>query len=114
MKPLNPLDAARAAVSSGGERPATAVIHDTADLRLVVFRIEPGQVVPPHRSVSTVMLSVLEGDGVLVGEAEGEPVERDCRQGDAVAYEPNELHSMRAGSAALLLLATISPRPGSR
>ena len=110
MKPLSPIDAARSAIATNPERPATAVIHDTDDLRLVVFRLAPGQSVPPHRSVSSVMLTVLEGDGTLSGDGE----EKQCTAGDVVTYDPNELHGMRAGATDFLLLATITPRPGSR
>jgi quercetin dioxygenase-like cupin family protein len=70
--------------------------------------------VPPHRNASTVMLTVLEGAGTLSGEADGAPCERACAAGDLVLYEPNELHGMRAGDGELLLLATITPRPGGR
>lgn len=114
MKPLDPASAARAAIAANPEKPATAVIHDTDDLRLVVFRIAPGQSVPPHRSVSSVMLTVLEGEGTLSGEENGLPVEQRFTSGESVTYEPNELHSMRSDSVELLLLATITPTPGSR
>jgi quercetin dioxygenase-like cupin family protein len=109
-----PREAARQAVAANPLRPATAVLHDTADVRQVVFRIAPGQSVPPHRSVSTVLLTVLEGAGVLSGEDHGVSVERRCVTGDTIAYEPNELHGMRAEGETLLLLATITPRPGAR
>jgi quercetin dioxygenase-like cupin family protein len=111
---LDPIRAARAAVAANPTRPATAIVHDGADARLIVFRIAPGQAVAPHRSPSTVQLTVLEGDGVLTGEQDGEPVERACRAGEVVVYAPNEQHGMRAGDRELLLLATITPRPGSR
>lgn len=114
MKTLDPLISARAAVATNPTRPATAVIHDTGDLRLIVFRIGAGQAVPPHRSASSVMLTVLEGEGVLSGEADGAPVDVACQPGDVVTYDPGELHGMRATSAELLLLASITPRPGSR
>jgi quercetin dioxygenase-like cupin family protein len=114
VKPLDPRAAARAAVAANPARPATAVIHDEPDARLVVFRLAPGQAVPPHRSASTVLLTVLEGAGVLSGEDGGAPQERACAAGDAVAYAPNELHGMRAEERELLLLATITPRPGGR
>lgn len=110
MIALDPRAAARAAVSAQPERPATAIISDTPDARLVVFRLAPGQVVAPHRSTSSVLLTVLEGRGTLSGEAE----ERACAAGDVVAYAPNELHGMRADGGELLLLATITPRPGAR
>ena len=110
MIALDPRAAACAAVSAQPERPATAIISDTPDARLVVFRLAPGQVVAPHRSTSSVLLTVLEGSGTLSGEQE----ERACVAGDVMAYPPNELHGMRADGGELLLLATITPRPGAR
>jgi quercetin dioxygenase-like cupin family protein len=111
MITLDPVAAARAAVASHRDRPATALLLDTPDVRLLVFRLGPGQVVPPHRSTSTVTLTVLEGSGTLSGGDE----ERLCHTGDVVSYAPEELHGMRADAEReLLLLATIAPRPGAR
>ena len=111
MKALGPRAAARDARAASDARPATAIVHDTPDVRLVVFRIAPGQAVPPHTSPSTVLLTVLEGTGSLSGDGE----ERRCTEGDVVAFAPGELHGMRADAGAeLLLLATITPRPGER
>ena len=110
MIALDPRAAARAAISAQPERPATAILSDTPDARLVVFRLAPGQMVAPHRSTSSVLLTVLEGTGMLSGENG----ERACVAGDVVTYAPSELHGMRAGRAELLLLATITPRPGGR
>ena len=87
-----------------------AILLDTPDVRLIVFRIEPGQAVAPHHSASTVLLTVLEGSGLLAGR-EGE---RQCSVGDVVAYEPGETHGMRAVAQRLVLLATITPRPSER
>jgi quercetin dioxygenase-like cupin family protein len=110
MKLLDPVAAARDAVAASSTRPATATMLDTPDARLVVFRIEPGQSVAPHHSVSTVILTILEGEGVVLGK-EGE---RSCRAGDIVVYEPGETHGMRAIDKTLKILATIAPRPGER
>ena len=110
MTLLDPAAAARAARPAADARPATAIVHDSADARLVVFRLAPGQAVPPHTSPSTVLLTVLAGRGTLSG-GDGERV---CDAGDVVAYEPGELHGMRATDGELLLLATITPRPGAR
>jgi len=110
MTALDPRAAARAAVAASPLRPATAVVHDVPDARLVVFRLAPGQEVAPHTSASTVLLTVLEGSGTLSG-GDGD---RACREGDVVAYVPGELHGMRATDGELLLLATITPRPGAR
>jgi quercetin dioxygenase-like cupin family protein len=110
MKRLHPHQAAATAVAAHPDRPATAVLLDSPDARLVVFRIEPGQEVATHHSPSTVILAVLQGTGTLTG-GDGE-----CQvsAGDVVAYEPGEQHSMRAGGETLTLLATITPRPGTR
>ncbi len=96
------------AVSANPARPATMVVHDSADARVVLFRIDPGQAVPPHTSPSTVLLSVVFGSGIVSG-ADGE---REVRAGDIVAYAPNEQHGMRATSERLILAAVIAPRPG--
>jgi quercetin dioxygenase-like cupin family protein len=87
-----------------------AVIHDTAELRLVVFRIEPGQQVAPHTSTSSVTLEVLEGIGVVSGP-DGE---LEVAGGDLVCFAPGELHGMRAAGGRFCLLAMIAPRPGGR
>jgi quercetin dioxygenase-like cupin family protein len=91
-------------------RPAMQVLHDSDDVRLLVFRIAPGQAVPVHRSSSSVVLQVLSGSGV-VQHAEGEfPVSA----GAVLVYAPGEPHGMRAIGEELTLLATVAPRPSSR
>jgi quercetin dioxygenase-like cupin family protein len=110
VRHLDAVASARSAVAANAGRPATAVVHDSVDARLVVFRLEPGQQVPPHSSVSTVMLQVLEGSGILSGGDN----EMMCTKGDIVVYAPGEQHGMKADVEELLLLATITPRPGSR
>jgi len=107
---LEPAAAARAAVAAHADRPATALLHDAPDVRLVVFRIAPGQAVAVHTSASTVMLQVVSGAGMVTG-AGGE---REVRAGQVVVYEPNEPHSMQARDEELVLLAAIAPRPGGR
>jgi quercetin dioxygenase-like cupin family protein len=114
MNALIPREAARNAVVAHTGRPATATVIDTPDVRAIVFRLSPGQAVPPHRNASTVLLTVLEGEGTLSGEENGVPVDRTCTAGDMIVYAPNELHAMRADTTELLLLATITPRPGER
>ncbi|MDO8502868.1 MAG: AraC family ligand binding domain-containing protein [Gemmatimonadaceae bacterium] len=109
MKTYDLLAQAASAVSARADRPATAVVHDSADARLVIFRIEPGQTVAPHTNPSTVMLSVIAGSG-NVSDAEGE---RSVRAGQIVTYDPGELHGMRAGDERLVILAMIAPRPGA-
>jgi len=110
VRVFDPSGAAHHAVASSPSRPATAVVLDTPDVRLIVFRIEPGQAVAPHHNPSTVVLTVLEGEGVVSGK-EGD---QHCRAGDVIAYEPGETHAMRASDRTFKLLATIAPRPGER
>ena len=110
MKVIQPRAAASGAVAADPRRPATAIVHDSPDARSVVFRIGPGQSVPPHRSLSTVMLTVVAGRGTVSG-ADGE---KEVEAGELVVYEPNEMHGMRAGDDTFVLLAVITPRPGER
>jgi len=110
MKRLNARHAAAQAVAANANRPATSVIHDVTDARLIVFRIAPGQAVSPHQNASTVILTVLAGAGVVSG-GDGECA---VAPGDVITYEPNEMHGMRAIDQELVLLATITPRPGTR
>jgi quercetin dioxygenase-like cupin family protein len=108
---LDPGAAAATAVAASPTRPATALLLDSPDARLVVFRLAPGQAVPPHRNASTVVLTVLGGEAVLSGAAGEEHV---CRAGETVVYAPRETHGMRATDGELRLLAVIAPRPGER
>lgn len=107
MKVIDPAAIAASAVAANPSRPATAIAHDDADARLVMFRIEPGQEVHPHTSTSSVILSVVAGSGVVRGGDEERPV----RAGDVVIYARGELHGMRAVAERLVILAVIAPRP---
>ena len=110
MKLIHVTTAAADAVAPHPNRPATATLHDSADLRLVVFRLEAGQSVPPHRSGSTVALTAISGQGFVRGGDDEGPI----TAGETVVFEPNELHGMRAAGCELVLLASITPRPGDR
>ena len=101
-------------LESGGptprpDRPATRLLHDEANARVVCFHVAAGQEVPPHTSDSTVVVQVLEGDGLFRG------VESEARlgPGQTAVYAPGELHSMRpADGGDLRFLAIMTPRPG--
>lgn len=110
MNVYEPRALAAAAVSARPDRPATALIHDADDARVVLFRIDPGQEVPVHTSTSTVLLVIVSGSGTVVG-ANGE---RAVRAGDIVAYDATEPHGMRAAGEQLVIAAVIAPRPGTR
>lgn len=98
------------ATSPAAGRPATTIVSDSADARLVLFRIDPGQAIPPHVNSSTVLMTIVSGSGIVSGP-DGDHA---ARAGDLIAYEPNELHGMRAESEQIVILATITPRPGTR
>lgn len=103
MKVLDAPEAARNAVSATPDRPATAAIHDAPAVRLVVFRLEPGQHVATHTNDGTVLLTVLSGTGTLVGGTET----REVGPGTIAAYMPGETHAMLAGTERFCLAATI-------
>ena len=107
---LDPKSAARAATGVAATRPATALLFDSPDLRLIVFRLKPGMAVPVHTSESSVMLTVLEGEGIIRSDLE----ERVCRVGDVVCFAPREPHGMSATNEEFHLAAVITPRPGER
>jgi hypothetical protein len=50
------------------DRPTTRLLHDEPNARVVCFQLLPGQRVAEHRSASTVLVQVLEGEGVFRGE----------------------------------------------
>ena len=95
------------AAPARAERPATQLLHDSADVRVVAFSLQPGQEVKPHRSPSSVLLQVIDGEG----DFSGENGELHLSAGDAALYERDELHGIRAGDGPLRFLAIITPRP---
>jgi len=108
MKVQNVVALANTAVSANPTRPATMIVHDSEDARVVLFRIEPGQAVATHTSGSTVLLTVISGRGIVSG-SEGD---REVAPGDLITYAPREPHGMRATGERLVLAAVIAPRPG--
>lgn len=102
------------AISGNRDKPATAIVHDSADARVIVFRIDPGQAVALHKSTSTVMLSVLRGSGIISGPVAGAVADHEAQVGTVVVYEPGELHGMHSDTATFIVMATITPRPGAR
>ncbi len=102
------------AVSGTAGRAASAIVHDSPDVRLVVFRFDSDDSVAMHTSTSTVVLSVVSGTGVISGPVNGEIQDVTVSAGSVVTYEPNELHGMRAPHGPFVVLAAITPRPGGR
>ena len=105
-----PSEVAREAKSFNPAKPAMALIHDSDDARVMVFRIAPGQAVERHVTRSSVVMQVLSGTGIVSG-ADGE---RQVGPGMLLTFVPGESHGMRAVDEELVILATIAPRPGAR
>jgi quercetin dioxygenase-like cupin family protein len=102
------------AISGNPDRAATAIVHDSPDARIIVFRLDAGQTVPLHSSTSSVTLSVIRGSGIISGPVGGVVKEHAVQTGNVATYEPGELHGMHADAGTLVVLATIAPRPGTR
>ena len=110
MKIYDAQTLAAAAVAPNSGHPATMLLHDCSDARVVLFRLDPGQVVPVHTSSSTVLLTIISGTGTVMGD-DGE---RTVKAGDVVAYAEHEPHGMRAAGEQFIIAAVIAPRPGPR
>lgn len=95
------------APESTAQRYGTRIVHQDVDARVVAFRLQPGQVVPEHRSTSTVILHVVAGQGVFCGDG-GEVA---LVPGGAVVYAPGEVHAIRASDEGVHFLAVIAPSP---
>jgi hypothetical protein len=110
MIALAPHAAAREARAASPARPATAILHDGPDARLVVFRLAPGQgraaaSEPVHRDAH--------------GAERRRRALRRRRRARVPGRRRRGLRAARAArhahhDAELLLLATITPRPGAR
>lgn len=90
-----------------GGRPASAVLYNEANARVLAFHLAPGQEVPPHASGSTVIVSVLRG----TGRFRGDTGEVELGAGQAAVFAPGEVHAMAAGEEPLAFLAILAPGP---
>ena len=114
MQLYDVLTIADTATAGNRDKPATAIVHDSADARIIVFRLDPGQAVALHKSTSTVTLSVVRGSGIISGPVAGTVTDSEARVGTVAAYDPGELHGMHALAETFVVIATITPRPGTR
>lgn len=89
------------------DRPATQLLHDEENARVVSFHLLADQQVAPHRSESTVLVQVVQGEGLFQGEGD----EVHLLAGETAVFAPGEMHSMRPVGGALRFLAVITPRP---
>lgn len=90
------------------ERPASEVMHDDANVRIVCFHLREGQIVPPHRSDATVLVEVISGTGAF----RGEDCEARLSAGGTAIFAPGEQHAIEAIGGPLRFHAIIAPRPG--
>lgn len=90
------------------DRPASAVLHDEANVRIVGFHLLPGQRIPAHRSESTVVVQVVSGSGRFRGAAS----DALLSAGENAVFEPGEEHAIDTEGGALQFVAIITPRPG--
>ena len=90
--------------------PAVSLLHDSADVRVVLFEFGPGEAMPLHSIPSSVKLTVVRGSGVVT--CLGEP--RELSAGRSVAFAPYEAHGIEADDEAFAVLATIAPSPRTR
>lgn len=87
-------------------RPTTKVLVDTEKVRVVLFCLEAGQVVPAHGADAEVVFYTVEGTGVATVGDEEVPL----RSGVVVRCPPNVQHGLQGGDA-LVVMAAIAPRP---
>ncbi len=88
------------------ERLVSKLLHDSENSRVVLFCLEPSQVLSPHITTSEVIFLVVDGTGtIIVGEGETE-----ANAGTLVVCPPQTRHGLKAGSR-LVVLAVIAPRP---
>jgi hypothetical protein len=99
MKTYDPTVVALKAEAKRFGRPAIVVMHDSPDVRLIIFRVGVGQ-----------SLHVVSGCGLVSGVGG----ERAVHAGEVLAYQHGETHGVRAITEELVLFAIIAPRPSSR
>lgn len=74
------------------ERPRSEVIYEDRNARVVRFYLKEGQEIRPHRSKSSVFITVLRGKlRFTVGKSE-----EVLSTGDTAFYEPEEMHGFCA------------------
>jgi quercetin dioxygenase-like cupin family protein len=90
------------------DRPASEVLHDEANVRIVCFHLLEGQSIPPHESDSTVIVEVISGTGVFRGAG----ADATLHAGQSAVFAPGEPHAIAAEQGPLRFRALITPRPG--
>ncbi len=74
--------------------PRTEVVYNHEHARVIRFYLKDGQEIKPHKSPSSVFITVLKGElNFYMGKEDKEEI---LRAGDTVFYEPEELHGFKA------------------
>ncbi len=89
----------------------TEVVYNHPNGRVIRFYIPKEKEVKPHRSKSSVFITVLKG--ALVFYMGKEDAYETLKVGDSVYYEPDELHGFKALEDSVVE-AIISPDPSSQ
>ena len=88
------------------EKPVSEKVYEDENAKVVRFYLKEGQEIKPHRSPSSVFITVLKGK--LIFSAENGELE--AKEGDTVFYKPNELHGFKALENSVVE-AVITPKP---
>ncbi len=92
------------------QSPQRELVYEDGNAKVIRFYLREGQEIKPHRSPSSVLITVLKGRLTFTC---GEGKEETLSQGDTVFYEPQELHGFRALEDSVVE-ATIAPNPTLR
>ncbi len=89
--------------------PQRDLVYEDGNAKVIRFYLKEGQEIKPHRSPSSVFITVLRGSLVFTSEEGEETLE----EGTTIFYKPQELHGFRALKDSIVE-ATISPNPTAK
>ena len=91
------------------QSPQRELVYEDGNVKVIRFYLKEGQEIKPHRSPSSVLITVLKGNLTFSCEKG----EETLNQGDTIFYEPQELHGFKALKDSVVE-ATIAPNPTVR
>ncbi len=91
--------------------PTREVVYNDNNVRVMRFYLKAGQEIKPHRSPSTVVITVLKGKlSFFIGS---ENREETLKEGASVFYDPEEAHGFKALEDSVVQ-AVVAPNPTKR
>ncbi len=83
------------------------IVHDSPNIRLILFCFEPGQELPVHSHdvESEVVLHVVDGEGFFTGGEEDVP----AKKGSTLVSQVSEPHGIRATTRMKVLVGITPP-----